>query len=478
MHRICILTVGVFLANSMALAEDWPQFHGQNGSRVSKSSRSLPAEFSPTVNRLWSVELGDGIASPIIAAGRVFTTAMNDDSTFAVLAFDARSGAMLWKSEFPVSELPTITPPNSHASSTPVVDSNHAYVYFTTIGIIALRVDDGKEVWRRELPRPAYLMDWGAASSPIVFENKVIFNLDDDLNPYLIALDCATGSVCWKTPRPEMLAGYAIPVVCTANGRTDIVVAGSGKLKGYDPGTGQELWTCNTLLRTIMTSPVVQDDRVYVAVQSYGDASRTLKYALLEWLDTNQDGRLARSEVPAAFLEKFDVSDKDHDGVLEGNEVDHAFQAPTNMAGGGSTIQAIRCGGTGDVTGTHLVWNLENRAPSNMSSPLIVDNRLFVVKKGGISSCFDTADGKSHWQMKRIGNLGEYYASPVCGDGKLYVTGDNGTVMVLASSSQMEVLAKGDLGDTCIASPAIADGRLYFRTREKLIAVGQPDGGQ
>src|SRR5206468_3727564 len=152
-----------------------------------------------------------------------------------------------------------------------------------------------------------------------------------------------------------------------AEGQTDVVVAGTGKLKGYDPATGKEIWTCNTLLRTIMTSPVVRDGVIYVAVQSYGDASRTLKFALLEWLDTNQDGKLTRDEVPAEFRERFDASDKNKDGLLTGDEIDTAFQHPNNMVGGGNTIQAVRGGGTGDVTKTHVLWNYKGNAPSNLA---------------------------------------------------------------------------------------------------------------
>ena len=123
---------------------------------------------------------------------------------------------------------------------------------------------------------PAYLMDWGPGASPIVHDGRVIFCQDDDLNPFVTALDVKTGEEVWRANRPEMLAGYALPVISEVDGRADLVIAGSGKLKGYDPATGKERWTCNTLLRTIMTSPVVADDKIYVAVQSYGDASRTL----------------------------------------------------------------------------------------------------------------------------------------------------------------------------------------------------------
>ena len=296
----------------------------------------------------------------------------------------------------------------------------------------------------------------------------MIFNQDDDRAPFLMALDCVTGEIRWKTPRPEMLAGYAVPVVCHAGGRDDIVIAGSGKLQGYDPNTGKLLWTCNTLLRTVMTTPAVVDDLIYVSIQSYGDTDRVLKYALLEWKDTNQDGRLAKSEVGEGFWERFDQGDEDGDGFLVDDEIDAAFQSPTNMAGGGNTIQAVRGGGLGDVTDTHLVWNLDNKAPSNIASPLVVDGKLLVVKKGGISALFDAQTGATVWMKKRIRNLGNYYASPISGDGKVYVLGENGFMIVLQQEDKPKVLAKNDMGESCVATPAIAGGRIYVRTQTKL----------
>ena len=128
------------------------------------------------------------------------------------------------------------------------------------------------------------------------------------------------------------------------------------------------------------------------------------------------------------------------------------------------SIQMIRGGGTGDVTKTHMEWNLDTKAPSNIASPLVVNDQVFVVKEGGISAAFSAADGKTQWPRRRIRNLGHYYASPVYGDGKIYVTGENGFIVVLQQGSKLKFLAKNDIGESCVATPAIAENRIYVRT--------------
>ncbi len=458
------------LVASCLHAEDWPQFRGGNASGIS-TSKGLPLDFSADRHVAWRAKLGDGIGSPVVMRGKVFSTAMVGEQKCALFALDTASGRQLWRTEFATGALPRITPPNSHASSTPAADGERVYVHFSTVGLLAFNAATGAEVWRYAMPKPAYLMDWGAAASPIVFGDTVIFCQDDDLAPFLVAVDARTGKERWKTRRNDMLAGYAVPVLCEAGGRTDLVIAGSGKLKGYDPATGQERWTCNTLLRTIMTSPVVRDGVIYLAVQSYGDSTRTLKHALLQWLDTNQDGILARDEVPKEFHERFDASDKNKDGRIGPDEIDTAFQSPINQAAGGNIIQAVRGGGSGDVTKTHVLWNLDQKTPSNLSSPLLYNQRLYLVKSGGLSSCYDARDGKVLWERTRLGNLGDYYASPIAADGKVFIAGRNGFIVVLQDGPELRVLGRNDLGEEIIATPAIADGRLFVRTRESLICV-------
>lgn len=453
---------------STAFAEDWAQFRGLNASGVSLESDDPPLEFSSTENVKWSLDLGKGVASPIIASGRCITTMMTEDGKFAVLALDAATGAKLWRSDFETGELPEITSPNQHAASTPTANADRVFVHFSTLGMLALDAKTGKIAWKKPLPPPFYLMGWGAANSPILFEDLVIFALDDDLAAYLIAYDQKTGNVRWKTNRAEMLGGYAVPVLCNANGRTDVVVAGTGKMIGYDPRTGKQRWNCNSLLRTIMTSPVVSGENVFITSQSYGDTDRVLKYALLQWRDTNQDGKLAKTELEEAFHEKFEKGDANNDGFLVDTEIDVAFQAPTNMVGGGNIIQSIRGGGEGDVTKTHLEWNLDHKTPSNLASPLAYDGRLFMVKKGGLSAAFDLKTGDTVWMKKRIKNYGNYYASPIAAGGYIYVPGENGAIVVIKSARELEIVSKNDIGDSIVATPAIADNRLFVRSVNKL----------
>ena len=471
----------IVVSASSGQAEDWAQFRGPNSSGVSKGSKNLPVRFSTTENVVWKKTLGTGIACPIISGGRCIETATvgkKGKERFVIFAFDAATGKDLWKQEFATGPLPEITWPNQHASCTAASDGERVYVHFSTIGLIALDASNGKKLWTHKTPEPFYLLGWGAANSPIIHEDKVIFCLDDDLNSYLLALDKYTGQQKWLTKRPEMLGGYSVPVVVTAGGQTDIVMSGSGKLKGYNPKTGKQRWTCNTLLRTIMTTPAVDGDKIYVSVQSYGDTDRTLKFALLQWRDTNQDGKLARKELDKAFWGKFDKGDHNKDGFLVDDEIDDAFQAVTNRVGGGNIIQMIRGGGKGDVTKTHVGWNLNNKSPSNISSPLVVNDQLFLVKEGGISAAFSAVDGKTQWQRKRIRNLGHYYASPIYGDGKIYITGENGFIVVLQQGPKLKYLAKNDVGESCVATPAIAEDRLYVRTINTLYCFANKSDGK
>ena len=197
------------------------------------------------------------------------------------------------------------------------------------------------------------------------------------------------------------------------------------------------------------------------------------------------------------------AGDVNNDGVLEGEEIDKAFLDPSNQGGllagevqkrlgkfkdvqnlaekveeevfedlnskqSVTYIQAVRGGGKGDVTKTHMLWRHSPKAIDHIVSPLVLDDRMLLIKSGGIASCFETKAGKSIYRPGRIGNASRHLASPVYGDGKIYVQGENGTIVVLKNGPKLKVLEKNELKETTAATPAIADGRIFIRTRGHL----------
>ncbi len=487
MHRTFLLIPAVLLAIPLQ-ADDWPQFRGPNCGGISESSTDLPVTFSGTDGVAWSAKLGDGIGSPVVADGRVFTSAMVGEGDIGLYAFDAATGEQLWMRQWPIGDRDEIHLTNSHASTTPCADDERVYFYFSTLGMVAVDAKTGEDVWHQKLPVPFFVFKWGAGMSPVLYKGLLLFCQDDDLNPVFYAFDKRTGELRWKDDRGDMAVNYSHPVVCETDEGDEIVVGGTGILVGYDPETGERLWHARTLLRNIKTTPVSRDGIIYVSLQSGGIANQWL--ASVDQAETgNSDGRLTREEVqafvgerpvPDAFFRKtFDRGDQNGDGALEGEELDLAFLSPENFAGAAfdatdpadEFIVAVRGGGRGDVTDTHVLWKHETKYTDHIVSPLVIDDRMLLIKEGGIATCFETGEGEPLFGPKRIKNAGSYFASPVFGDGKIYICGENGKVVVLRSAPELDVLAVNDLGDPILGTPAIAGNALFIRTRSSLKCI-------
>jgi len=488
---VVLALASIQLGSWSATAEDWPQFRGPNCSGISTSRHALPVKFSGRQNVRWSAELGDGIGCPVVADGRVFTSAMVDGKTVGLYAHDARTGRELWKRTWPAGDIPEIHKTNSHAATTAAADADRVYFYFSTLGMLCVDAETGADVWKKELPVPYFVFKWGAGMSPTLYRDLLLFVQDDDLAPAFYAFDRKTGDLRWKDDRSDMAVNYSHPVICQTDHGDEIVVAGTGLLVGYNPENGKRIWTAKTLLRNIKTTPVVQDGIIYISLQSGGIANQWL--ASVDRAETgNGDGRLTREEVqafvgtrkvPEAFFKKtFGRGDTNQDGALEGLELDKAFLNSDNFAGArfdnpspaDEFIIAVRGGGRGDVTETHVLWKHETKHTDHIVSPFVRGNRMLLIKGGGIATCFDTGTGKSLYGPARIQNAGEYFASPVFGDGKIYVAGENGNVVVLRDAPRLDILAVNDLGSPVLGTPAIADGTLFFRTRAGLLAVSAP----
>jgi outer membrane protein assembly factor BamB len=486
-----LLTASIAVPSAPCLADDWPQFRGPNCTGISTSNQPLPTKFSATEGVCWSAELGDGIGSPVVVAGRVFATAMTAEQTVSLFAFDAKSGRKLWQRDWPTGPLAEIHKTNSHASTTPAADAERVYFYFSTLGLIAVDAATGRDAWRYELPTPFFVFKWGPGMSPVLYRDLVLMCQDDDLFPSLYAFDKTTGRVRWQDDRLDMAVNYSHPIVCHADGRDDIVVAGTGLLIGYDPQTGRRRWRTKVLLRNTKTTPVALDGVIYLSAQSGGIANQWI--VSVDRASTgNNDNKLNKAEVqafvgaqkvPEAFFDKtFGRGDQNRDGVLEGRELDLAFLHPDNFAGADFTVTgenaaeqmivAVRGGGEGDVTQSHVLWRHKTKYTDHIVSPLVADGRMLLVKEGGITTVFDTKSGQPLRGAVRLKAGGSYFASPVLGDGKIYLAGENGTVVVLRNSPQYEELAQNDLGESILATPAIADGQLFIRTRTRLLCIG------
>lgn len=492
-------TWGGFLGGCMILTgavahagEDWPQFRGPNCTGISLDAHSLPVHFSETENVAWQQSVGDGVGGAVVAAGRVFVSGMTDAETVSLFAFDLKSGKKLWQRDWPTGELPEVHATNSQASTTPAADADRVYFYFPSLGLLTVDAQSGDDVWRQELPVPFFVFKWGAGMSPVLYDDLVLFCQDDDLYPAFYAFDRATGELRWKDDREDMAVNYSHPIVCTVDGRDDIVVAGTGMLIGYDPKTGERRWFAKTLLRNIKTTPVCVDGVIYISVQSGGIANQWL--ASVDQADTgHNDGKLTKEEVqafmgenpiPEAFFRKtFGRGDLNKDGALEGRELDLAFMHPDNFAGAtfetpkenaaAEFVLAVRGGGEGDVTESHVLWRNPTRHTDHIVSPYVSEGRMLLIKEGGISTVFDTEQGEPLRGPKRVGRGGNYFASPVSGDGKIYIASQNGNVLVLRDNAEFEQLATNDMGESIIATPAISGGNLIIRTRTKLICVAE-----
>lgn len=411
--RAGLLAVLLLAPAAPSLGEDWPQFRGPHQG-VSRET-GLPLHWSVTAGLAWRTTLpGPGHSSPIVWGDRIFLTAFEPHGAIGnliwwrsgrllVLCLDAASGRILWRHEVPTERIEELHSTNAPASPTPVTDGQRVYAYFGSFGLIALDLE-GRKVW--EKPLGPFPNDWGSASSPILYGDLLLLNCDTDGDDFLLAVDKATGRTVWQASRNGATRAWPTPVVWSTEDGDQIVVSGSGRVKGYDPKDGREVWTVDGLTTWVTPTPVAADGLLYVA-----------------------------SDGP-----------------------------------GGNVIMAIRPGGHGNVTSSHVAWRYDQAAPYS-SSPVVDGDYLYTVKNGGIMTCFDARRGSVVWQ-ERLPARGNYYASLLAGDGRVYALSEDGEATVVEAGRSFKVLASNALGERTMATPAISGGRVFLRSDQTLFAVG------
>lgn len=462
----------IYLLCALAVAgADWPQYRGVNALGVT-DDKNLPVEMGPDKNVVWKTAVPPGHSSPILVGPRIFLTAVDLEALFTI-AIDRATGRQLWKREAPRPRKESFQKTNSAASGTPASDGKIVVSFFGDFGLLAYTVD-GKPLWQH--PLGPFNNQNGHGSSPVIIDDMVLLICDQDTDSYYLALDKNTGKVRYKVERPETTRGYATPSVWRPkNGPAELIVPGAYITTAYELKTGRKLWWAGGMAWQLKGAPVVIGDRMYLNSWESGGDMETPP-AVDDWhvvagkYDRDGDGKLNVEEAAGVGMKNAQAVanyDLDKDNFID--ERDWAFLKLHRQAQ--NSVMSIQLGGRGDVTNTHVRWRYRKSLP-NCSTPLVYQNVLWMVKDGGVLTTLNPETGEVLKQGRIPGALEPYWASPVGADGKVYMVSQAGKLSVMKAQGDWEVLKVNDLDDEVFATPAIGDNRLYVRTRTTLYAFG------
>jgi outer membrane protein assembly factor BamB len=470
----------VLFSLTTAGADEWSQFRGPNGTGVSET-KNLPTEFGSNKNVVWKAELPAGHSSPVLTRDRIFVTAHNKDQLF-VISLDRQTGKILWQRPVSRSREGRYQNVNGPASASPVTDGTNVYVFFQEAGIVSFDAN-GKERWK--VPVDAMNMFYGYGASPILVDDKVILPVDQDHpSSYLIAVDKNTGRVRWKVERPGVISGYSTPIVYQPpQGPKQIIIPESFQLSAYSVADGKRVWWVRGLACEMKS--IASHDAEYLYINGWGfpqnqpgqQIKTTSFEEALAAYDKDKDHVIAKAEIPAeaarGSMERmlssaFEAFDMDRNEKLDTKdwEVFRAMMAAENG------LLAIKMGGRGDQTANAIKWRYQKPVPQ-VPSTLLYRGVLYMINDSGILISFDPASGNVIKQGRLHGAIDKYFSSPVAADDKVFLIGQGGQVSVLKAAGDWQVLAVNELDDECYATPAIADGRIYIRTRSALYAFGK-----
>ena len=477
MIRQVLLTSCLVAAGSLSFAADadWPQFRGPNGSGIAAKSKP-PVTFGPEQNVKWKVPAPAGASSPVIVGDKLFLTAFDQGKLFTI-AYSIANGKELWRAEAPAKTIEAYhKTEGSPAASSVATDGKIVVSYFGSCGIFTYDLA-GKPLWTYELPMAKTAADFGTGVSPLLVDGLVILQRDELSEPKIIALDAATGKPKWETKR-QSPTSYCTPTIWDTDGGKQIVCGGYGRMVSYDLKTGEEIWSVSGMPSATCTTAVVGDGMLYFSGWSPGDAEDSeFKFPkfddLLESGDANKDGQISREESEKTFLKGFfDSNDTNKDGILTREEWDAIIKY---MSAAKNSVFAVKAGGRGDITKTHVVWKKTKGMPY-VPSAILIGGQYFMVKDGGLCTAYDAKTGKEIYVQKRAAANGRYYASPVSANGNIYtVSLDDGAFTVFkAGSSGPEVIAENPkLEEKTSATPAIVGDTIYVRTANHLWAFAE-----
>ena len=417
----------------IAHERSWMQWRGPLANGVAPHA-DPPIDWSETKNIRWKVELpGKGHSSPIVFGDRVIVMAaapvgeaqkpVHDSAPgvhdsipvthrhqYFVLALNRKDGSILWRTlvreEWPHEGGHTT---GSQVSNSPVTDGQLIYAFFGSRGLYCLDLD-GKVKWQKDLGKMQTLHSHGEGSSPVLHGDTLIVNWDHEGSSFLYAFDKLTGEERWKVSRDEKTS-WSTPLIIEHEGRPQVIVSATKRVRGYDLVTGAQLWECAGLTDNVVSSPVY------------------------------------------------------HDGILiAGNSYYRQAMLAIRLAGA-----------KGDVTDTpNVVWKM-NRLTPYVSSPLLYGNTLYHLRHNqNILVRLDPVTGKFRGEPLRLDGIKDYiFSSPVGAAGRIYVTGRDGATVVLRHDGDNATLAVNHLEDSFSASAALADRELYLRGERFLYCIAK-----
>jgi outer membrane protein assembly factor BamB len=442
MHRLWAPAATFLFFASITLAGNWPQFRGGTAAGVSDEN-GLPETWDTTQNVAWKADIpGRGWSSPVVWGDRVFlTTVVNEGKSedpkkglyfggerltapesvhrWAVYCLDAKTGKVRWERQAHKAVPATgLHIKNSYASETPVTDGERVYAYFGNVGLFCYDMD-GKEVWSQKWPAVKTRFGWGTAASPALHRGRLYIVNDNEENSYLVALDAKTGKELWRADRDEK-SNWATPYVWENEKRTEIVTAGSKRVLSYDLD-GKPLWELSGMSMIAIPTPFAKHGLLFVCSGYVLDRSKPL--------------------------------------------------------------YAIRPGASGDISlkkdETHnesIAWCQKQAGPYN-PTPVVAGDYLYVLYDRGFLACYDARTGKEIYDKQRLSG-GAFTASPWAAGGKVFCLSEDGDTFVILAGREFKLLGRNRLDEMCMATPALADGRLFIRTLSKLYCIQNSSGGK
>jgi outer membrane protein assembly factor BamB len=457
--------------NKGMAADNWPQFRGPNCSGTAAGAHP-PIHIGPTNGVLWSVEVPWSPSSPCVWGDCIFLSTFADGQ-LQTRAHARRTGRLLWCNTIKPERLEIFhNTDGSPAAATPVTDGRRVVSYFGSFGLVCYDFN-GKELWRHPLPVAFSGGGFGSGASPLLAREFVILNRDQDKDSSLLAVDLRTGKKVWETPRPDAAGSFGTPIFWKNQGADEVVMPGSLRLKAYDLKTGHEHWVVEGLVAFACTTPVTGDGLLFFAGWSPGKADSPFPppwETFLQQNDKNHDGEVTFDEFDAATRDYARGMDRNRDGKITKEDFD---LIRAHLAKSENSLVAVKPGGRGDITQTHIAWKATRGLPY-VPSPVFYDGRIYFVRDGGMISSLDAKTGNPFYLQERLEATGSYYASPVAADGRIYLASLAGRLTVVkAGGDKPEVLHQANFGERISATPALVGPNLYLRTQTKLYAFGK-----